>query len=322
MTATTPQRVSDLLTKYDSVMAAPCLRLRGLELSVNGTLVMGVVNASPESFSDAGRYRSVRDQLSRVAEVVDDGADIVDIGGQSAITGQPELPPDEEAERVVPLVEWVRKTYPEMIVSVDTYKPLVAQRVLAAGAHLINDVSGLLYPETAEACAQAGAGLVIMHTKALPKQRLQDAQAYHDVTNEVLAFLAAKIEQAVSLGVARESIIVDPGPDFAKTPHQTIALLRRITEFRRFDRPLLLALSRKDFLGAILGKPPLGRDAATIAAIAHIAAVPGNIVRVHDVEAAIDAIRTIDVLVGRTEVGAEYQLPDAIRHEPAGRAEA
>jgi dihydropteroate synthase len=302
-------------------MSAPCLRLRGLDLSVDGTLVMGVVNASPESFSDGGRYRTFQDQLSRVAEVVDAGADIVDIGGQSAITGQPELPPDEEAERVVPLVEWVRKTYPDVIVSVDTYKPPVARLVLAAGAHLINDVSGLLYPETAETCAQYGAGLVIMHTKALPKQRLQDAQAYYDVTDEVLAFLDAKIEQAVSLGVACESIIVDPGPDFAKTPHQTITLLRRIAEFRRFDRPLLLALSRKDFLGAILGKPPLARDAATIAAIAHIAAVPGNIVRVHDVKAAIDAIRTIDVLVGRTDVAPDYRLPDAIRHEPAGTAE-
>jgi dihydropteroate synthase len=157
-----------------------------------------------------------------------------------------------------------------------------------------------------------------MHTKALPKHRLQDPAAYEDVTEEICAFLSAKIADAVSLGVARESIIVDPGPDFAKTPHQTIELLRRVDEVRRFDRPLLLALSRKDFLGAILGKPPLGRDAGTIAAIAHIAAVPGNIVRVHDVEAARDAIRTIDALVGRTEVAPDYRLPDAIRHEPIG----
>jgi dihydropteroate synthase len=301
---------------YDLDVAAPRLRLRGREFSVDRTLVMGVVNASPESFSDGGRYQTVPDQLARTAQVVELGAHIVDIGGQSAITGQPELVPDEEAERVVPLVEWVRKTYPDTIVSVDTYKPLVARQVLAAGAHIINDVSGLLYPETATACAEFGAGLVIMHTKAPPKHRLQDSAAYDDVTEEVSRFLDAKIEQALSLGVARESIIVDPGPDFAKTPHQTITLLRRVAEFRRFDRPLLLALSRKDFLGAILGKPPLGRDAGTVAAIAHIAAVPGNIARVHDVEAALDAIRTIDALVGRADVAPDYRLPDAIRHEP------
>jgi dihydropteroate synthase len=164
-----------------------------------------------------------------------------------------------------------------------------------------------------------GAGLVIMHTKALPKQRLQDPMAYGDVTEEALTFVNARMEFARSLGVAQESIIVDPGPDFAKTPHQTIEMLRRVNEFRRFGRPLLLVLSRKDFLGAILGKPPLGRDAGTVAAIAHLAAVPGNIVRVHDVEAACDAVRTIEVLTGRADLAVDYRLPDDLRHEPVAR---
>jgi dihydropteroate synthase len=281
---------------------------------------MGVVNASPESFSDAGRYQSLESRLDLAAEVVESGADIVDIGGQSAITGQPEVLAERESERVTPIIEWVRRTYPNVRISVDTYKPGVARDAIAAGADIVNDVSGLLYPELAGICADAGAGLVIMHTKARPKQRLQDSDAYQNVTAEVAAFLDAKIVQALELGLPRESIIVDPGPDFAKTPHQTIAMLRGVDELRRFGRPLLLALSRKDFLGAILGRPPLGRDAGTIAAIAYFAAAGGSIVRVHNVAAARDAIRTIDALAGRFDVAVDYRLPDAIRHEPRAAA--
>jgi dihydropteroate synthase len=303
-------------------MTAPMLRLKGRVFPVESTLVMGVVNASPESFSDAGQYGNLDSRLALAEEIVRAGADIVDIGGQSAITGQPELADVEESLRVTPIVEWVRKTYPTMTISVDTYKPLVARDAVAAGADIINDVSGLLYPEIAEICAAAGAALVVMHTKARPKQRLQDADAYENVTDEVLAFLDEKIAAAVALGLPRESIIVDPGPDFAKTPHQTVAVLRRLEEFRRFGRPLLLALSRKDFLGAILGKPPLGRDAGTTAAIAHFAAAPGNIVRVHNVSAAVDAVRTVDVLTGRSDIARDYLLPDAIRHEPSRAAAA
>jgi dihydropteroate synthase len=283
------------------------------------TLVMGVVNASPESFSDAGRYDTLEAQCQRASELVDEGADIIDIGGQSAITGEDELSAVEESARVVPIVQWLRRSRPELVISVDTYKPAVVRDVLDAGADLINDVSGLLYPETARLCAGAGAGLVIMHTKARPKQHLQDPDAYHDVTGEVVAFLEAKLTEAASLGVARESIILDPGPDFAKTPHQTITMLREVEAFRAFGRPLLLALSRKDFLGAIVEKSPRGRDAATIAALAHLAATPGNIVRVHDVGAARDAIAVVDVLVGRREVPRDYSLPDELRHEARRR---
>ncbi len=211
-------------------MSYPRLVLRGHPYSISSTLVMGVVNASPESFSDAGQYGTLDEQSRRALELVERGADIVDIGGQSAITGQDELDAGEESDRVVPIVEWLRRERPDAIISVDTYKPLVVRDVLAAGAHIINDVSGLLYPETAELCAAAGAGLVIMHTKARPKQRLQDPAAYDDVAAEVADFLRDEDRPAISLGVAEESIIVDPGPDFAKTPHQTIEMLREVDE--------------------------------------------------------------------------------------------
>lgn len=279
---------------------------------------MGVVNASPESFSDAGRYDTLQRQLELAGQLVDRGADIVDVGGQSAITGRPEMSAEDEVGRVAPIVEWLCAHRPETLISVDTYKPRVVDEVLRAGAHIINDVSGLRSPQVAELCADAGAGLVIMHTKARPKERMQDPNAYQDVTAEVRDFLARKIEEAQALGVRRESIILDPGPDFAKTPHQTIALLRRIDELRAFGRPLLLALSRKDFLGAILQRPPLGREAGTLAAIAYLAAVPGSIVRVHNVEATLDTLQTIDVLSGRREIPVDYVLPEDIRQERHG----
>lgn len=297
-------------------MRPPTLLVRGTDRSIDTTLVMGVVNASPESFSDAGRFSSLESRLELAAALVEAGADVLDVGGQSAITGVPEIEAVEEIERVVPIVEWIRTTYPGTLVSVDTYKPPVVEASLAAGADIINDVSGLLYPDVARMCAHAGAGLVVMHTAAPPKVRRQDAGLYGDIASEVRDFLSTKSDEAVALGVPRESIILDPGPDFAKTPYQTLALLRGIDEIRNLGRPLLLALSRKDFLGAITGRSPRARGAATDAALAHFAAVPGGIVRVHDVAAAVDVIATAEALNGLREIDVDYLLPDEIRHEP------
>ena len=297
-------------------MRPPLLRVRGTDRPVDTTLVMGVVNASPESFSDAGRFATLESRLELAASLVASGADVLDVGGQSAITGVPEIDADLEIERVVPIVEWIRATYPQVLVSVDTYKPRVVEASLAAGADIINDVSGLLYPEVADMCASSGAALVVMHTSAPPKVRRQEADLYGDIGVEVRNFLAEKSDEAVALGVPRESIILDPGPDFAKTPHQTLTVLREIDGVRALERPLLLALSRKDFLGAITGRSPRARGAATDAAIAHFAASPGGIVRVHDVAAAVDVIATVEALNGRRDIAVNYVLPDEIRHEP------
>jgi dihydropteroate synthase len=296
-------------------LPAPTLLVRGEHHRVTGTLVMGVVNASPESFSDRGRYAALPQQLELAAALVEAGADVIDVGGQSAITNQPELDPQVEAERVAPIVEWLAAHHPHVWVSVDTYKPLVVETVLDAGAAIINDVSGLLYPEVVDSCVRHGAALVVMHTRARPKQRLQDPGLYDDVTADVVDFLRERTDVAVRRGLPRESVVLDPGPDFAKTPHQTVAMLRRLDEVRALGRPLLLALSRKDFLGAITGRSPRGRDAATHAAIAHLAASGGSIVRVHDVAAARDVVATVETLQGLREVPADYLLPDAIRHE-------
>ncbi|GAB7003343.1 dihydropteroate synthase [Nocardioides sp. AN3] len=305
------------LNSVDSRRPGPTLAIRGRTTTVDGTLVMGVVNASPESFSDAGRFTDVDQRIELCAEMVEAGADIIDIGGQSAITNQPELDADVEAERVLPLVSWLHQHHPDVLVSVDTYKPTVVEAALTAGADIINDVSGLLYPEVADSCARHGAALVVMHTRARPKVRLQEQDLYDDVTSDVLGFLEDRIEQAVARGLDRDALVVDPGPDFTKTPAQTVSMLRRIDEVRGLGRPVLLALSRKDFLGAITGRTPRGRDAATHAALAFFACTPGNIVRVHDVRAARDVIATVETLAGWRDIDDDYLLPDELRHEPA-----
>ncbi len=296
--------------------APPELQIHGRRVALDHTLIMGVVNASPESFSDGLPHASTADRVTHAQDLIAAGADIIDVGGQSSVTNQPELDAAAELERVLPIVERLVHDHPDVLVSVDTYKPAVAAECLRAGAAIINDVSGLAYPDVADSCAQYGAALVIMHTKAAPKQRLQAADLYDDIVGEVVDFLAAKIDLSVAAGLQRESLIVDPGPDFTKTPHQTIALLRELDRVRALGRPLLLALSRKDFLGAILQKKPRGRDAGTLAAVAYLAgSTPGNIVRVHDVAATRDALLTIDVLTGRTDVDPTYTLPDALRYE-------
>ena len=210
----------------------------------------------------------------------------------------------------------VVRSHPDVLISVDTYKAPVAAAALKAGASIINDVSGLLYPELATLCADAGAALIVMHTRARPKTRLQDPNFYPDVAADVVEFLTERMGVAEDMGLARESIIVDPGSDLSKTPRQTVALLRHLQLVRDLGRPLLLALSRKDFLGAITGRSPSERDPASFAAIAHYCTTPGNIVRVHDVAGAIDVIRTVEVFMGRREIPSDYLLPQALRHEP------
>ncbi|WP_305709990.1 dihydropteroate synthase [Nocardioides sp.] len=298
-------------------MTSPTLALSGERRTLDTTLVMGVVNASPESFSDSGRFTSLEQRLELAASLVEAGADVIDVGGQSAITNQPELEAELEVERVLPIVEWLNASYPGVLLSVDTYKPAVAEASLSAGASIINDVSGLLYPEVVASCVAHDAALVIMHTAAQPKVRLQKKSLYEDVGAEVLAYLREKMATAMELGLAEEAVILDPGPDFTKTPYQTVAVLRRIHEIRNLGRPVLLALSRKDFLGAVTGRSPRGRDAATNAAIAYFASTPGNIVRVHDVAAARDVVATVETLAGMRDISPDYLLPDAIRHEPA-----
>jgi dihydropteroate synthase len=286
---------------------------RVLELGGRSWL-MGIVNASPDSFSDGGRYATLDAQLELARKLIEDGAEILDIGGESASTGRPAVAVEREIERVVPLIERVAGEL-GAIVSVDTYKPPVARAAIAAGARIVNDVSGLRDPELAEVCAQTGAALVLMHTRAAPKQRLQDPDLYGDVVGEVQAFLGERIEQALALGVDPEQIILDPGPDFAKTPAQTIELLAGLERLHELGRPLLMAISRKDFIGALTGRPPRGRLPGTLAALAHGVGAGARIFRVHDVAAAADFLKVRAALAGELAPRRDLALAEEHRYE-------
>jgi dihydropteroate synthase len=265
--------------------------------------LMGVVNASPDSFSGPGGG-----DLEQ--------ADIVDVGGESAITERPPVEPEEEIARVVPVIERLAARADGPLVSVDTYKPAVAEAAIAAGASIVNDVSGLRDPALADVCARTGAALVVMHTRAAPKERLQDPAAYDDVVADVVAFLRERVDVALGRGVEPEQIVLDPGPDFAKTPAQTIAVLRRLDALHELGRPLLLAISRKDFIGALTGRRPSERDAGTLAALAEGVDAGGHVFRVHDVAAAADFLAVRAALRGEREVPPGLTLADALRHEP------
>ena len=286
---------------------------RVLELGAHPWL-MGIVNASPDSFSDAGRFETLEAQVDLARELLSSGADILDIGGESASTDRPPVAVEQEIERVVPLIERVVGEL-GAIVSVDTYKPPVARAAVAAGATIVNDVSGLRDPGLAEVCAQTGAALVLMHTRAAPKQRMQDPDLYDDVTGEVLAFLHERVEQAIATGVDPEQLIIDPGPDFAKTPAQTIGLLADARRLHELGRPVLMAISRKDFIGALTGRPPRERLPGTLAALAHGVDAGAHIFRVHDVAAAVDFLRVRAALAGELEPRRDLTLAEEHRYE-------
>lgn len=286
---------------------------RSFELQRGRPLVMGIVNASPESFSDGGRWSTLDEQVARALELVEQGADLIDVGGESGVTGVAAVAAEEEARRVVPLVE--RLAAEGVLVSVDTWKPTVARASLAAGAVMINDVSGLRDPELADACAESGAALVVMHTRAEPK--VKEFPAYDDVVADVLEFVREQVALARERGVEEERIVVDPGPDFAKTPAQTVAVLRALDRLAELGRPILLAVSRKDFIGALTNRAPRDREAGTLAAIGAGVDAGAAILRVHDVAATVDFLTVRAALAGTTDVDPDLRLPHELRRQRA-----
>jgi dihydropteroate synthase len=281
------------------------LRDRTFELGAR-PLLMGIVNATPDSFSDAGEQLTLDARVAHGVALLEAGADLLDVGGETASGLRPAVDAQAEIERVVPLI--VRLTSEHgAVVSVDTYKPAVAEAAIAAGAVLVNDVSGLRDPALADVCAATGAGLVVMHTRVEPKGTLLDPGHYEDVVADVGAFLRERIEVAIAHGVAPEQLLLDPGPDFAKTPAQTVEVLRALGALD-LPRPLLLAVSNKDFVGAITGRGARDRLAGTLAAVA--AGVDGGaaVLRVHDVAAVSDFLRVRAVLRGEIELAPDEGL--------------
>lgn len=297
-------------------MIARRLRAGGHTLQLSARpLLMGILNASPDSFSERAQTRTLEHQIEHARRLLTAGADILDVGGESARTDRPPVEPAREIELVVPLVERLACEL-GAIVSVDTYKQAVAREAIAAGAVIVNDVSGLRDPGLATLCAQTGAALVLMHTRAAPKRRLHDPGLYQDVTVEVIRFLRERMDLAVEQGVEPEQLILDPGPDFTKTPAQTVELLRNLESLHALGRPLLMAISRKDFVGAITGRPPGERLGGTLAAMAHGVERGAHLFRVHDVAAARDFLEVRAALAGERRLDSGLELAEELRHEP------
>jgi dihydropteroate synthase len=276
--------------------------------------LMGIVNATPDSFSDGGGERSLEQRIDLARELIGAGAEIIDVGGESGVTNRPPVDAEEEARRVVPVIEHVAHEL-GAIVSVDTYKPSVASAAVGAGAAIVNDVSGLRDPELADVCAQTGAALVLMHTRAAPKQKLLDPALDGRVADDVERFLHERIELAVERGMDIEQLMLDPGPDFGKTPSQTVEALRELERLHALGRPLLLAVSRKDFVGAITQRPPRDRLAGTLAAVGFGVDAGAHVLRVHDVAAVAEFLAVRSALNGEAEVDPGLRLADALRWE-------
>jgi dihydropteroate synthase len=287
------------------------LRLRDRTLELREPLLMGIVNATPDSFSDRQGDKEAAELAELALAQIAAGAALVDVGGESGRTDREAVTVDEELARVVPLVGRVADA--GVTVSVDTWRAPVARAALDSGAAMINDVSGLSDPEIANVCAAAGAALVITHTRLAPKTK--GFPSYADVVEDVVALLSERAGEARARGVADEQLVFDPGIDLAKTPAESVEVLRRLAELRELRRPLLVGVSRKDFVGALTGRSPAGRSPGTLAALG--AAVDGGaaILRVHDVADARDYLAVRAALSGEAAVEPGLRLDPALRRE-------
>lgn len=274
-----------------------------------------MVNATPDSFSDSGD-RSTAGSIAKVMEHLENGASIIEIGGESNVTNRPAVSVAEEKERILPVVEAAVEH--GAVVSIDTYKAEVADAALEAGAAIVNDISGSGSGEMLSVCAGHGAGMVVMHTEVPPKSQKWDEDLYPDgVTTRQIEFFESRLAALARAGIAADQVVLDPGPDFGKTPRQTVESLIGLPELiGRFDRPVMLAVSRKDFVGAITHRRPSERAAGTLAAIAVGLDLGGTILRVHDVAGTVDFLRVREALLGQVEVPADLRISDEIRREP------
>lgn len=252
-------------------------------------VVMGILNVTPDSFSDGGRYQGLEFALSHAEEMIRDGATMIDIGGESTRPGSPSVPVAEELARVMPALYALRTL--DCTLSVDTCKPEVMREAIIAGADMINDINGFRAPGAIEAVRDSDCGLCLMHMQATP-QTMQQAPQYVDVVQEVIDFLAARVESMVGEGIARERICIDPGFGFGKTVEHNYALLRNLARIRdEVGLPVLAGLSRKSMIGAIVNRPVEQRVAGSVAGALAAVAHGARIVRVHDVADTVDALK-------------------------------
>ena len=289
-------------------------RLSARSLSLGRrTLVMGIVNVTPDSFSDGGVFAAPRAAVAHALRLLDEGADLIDLGAEStrpgshAGAGEPAVSAAEEQARLLPVLAGILKARPHAVLSVDTYKASTARAALAAGAEIVNDISGFLWdPEMPAVCAESGCGVVLMHTRGRPEEwRSQPPLAPDTLLQEVSAGLAAGLEKAALAGIVADAVVLDPGYGFGKNLDENYVLLARQQQLLALGRPLLAGLSRTSFLGHTLAPlhggqtaPVVAREAASIAALVAAILRGASIVRVHSVRPAVEAARIADALLG------------------------
>ncbi|MFV0426774.1 MAG: dihydropteroate synthase [Beutenbergiaceae bacterium] len=273
--------------------------------------VMAVINRTPDSFSDGGATFALEAALSRAQQAVAEGADWVDIGGMPFSPDTPEPSVAQELDRVLPVVQAIRASS-DVVISVDTFRPPVAQAVLEAGADVINDVTGLGVPGMAQVIVEHQATVVIAHSLAAPHQHLR-APSYRDVVAQVKAHLQRRVEAAVDAGIPVEQIVIDPGHDLNKNTRHSLELTRRCSELAATGLPLLVALSNKDFIGETLDRPHGQRLAGSLAAAALCVQAGARILRVHEVAQTVDVVRMVEAVMGMRE-------PAYLRHNIEGAA--
>lgn len=246
------------------------------------TLIMGILNVTPDSFSDGGRYMSLDAAVARAEEMAEEGADIIDVGGESTRPGADPVDEEEEKRRVLPVIEEIAKRI-DLPISIDTYKPSVAREAINCGASIINDITALSNPEMISLAAETKVGVVLMHMKGTPKT-MQLSPEYDSLISEIYAFLKERIERAVEGGVSPDRIIIDPGIGFGKRVEHNLEIIRRLREFKSLGKPILIGTSRKSFIGHVLDLPVEERVEGTAATVAISIANGADIVRVHDVK--------------------------------------
>lgn len=260
------------------------------------TLIMGVLNVTPDSFSDGGRYFSREQAIKQALELVADGADIIDIGGESTRPYAEKVSLTQEIERVIPLIEELSRII-NVPISIDTYKAKVAEAAVKAGASIINDISALRFdPEMVSVVKASGIPLIIMHMKGTPGN-MQDNPVYNDLMGEIISFFHDAIERAVKNGIPKDMIILDPGIGFGKSFDHNLMIIRNLKKLEDIGLPVLLGSSRKAFIGKILGKTPEERDTGTMATVAAGILNGAHIVRVHNVKMAKETVSIIDSIM-------------------------
>lgn len=267
-------------------------------MDLNFPQVMGIVNMTPDSFSDGGHYNNLDTAMRRVENMIQSGATFIDIGGESTRPGADEVSVDEEISRVIPLVEKITQHH-NIWISVDTSKPEVIIEAAKAGAHLINDIRALTLPGALEAAQKTGLPVCIMHMQGDPKTMQQAPYYQQDIYLEVDQFFTRHIQRCINSGIEKQKIILDPGFGFGKTLQHNYRLLAKLADFHHFDLPLLVGMSRKSMIGQLLNVPPLERTIGSVSC-AVIAAMKGaQIIRVHDVQETVDALRIVQATLAQ-----------------------